>query len=80
MCRRAQSGALAVADDASRGCLREWLALVSDRRSVLGQRHPLEYVLALAVCAFTAAGYDSPAAIAEWAAGCSQHTLAVLGG
>jgi hypothetical protein len=47
---------------------------------VLGLRHPLEYVLALAVCAFTAAGYDSPAAIAEWAAGCFQHTLAVLGG
>jgi hypothetical protein len=37
-------------------------------------------VLALAVCAFTAAGHDSPSAIADWAAGCSQETLAVLGG
>jgi predicted transposase YbfD/YdcC len=42
--------------------------------------HPLEFVLALAVCAFTAAGHDSPVAIAEWAACCSQDTLAVLGG
>jgi alkyl sulfatase BDS1-like metallo-beta-lactamase superfamily hydrolase len=32
-------------------------------------------VLALAVCAFTAAGHDSPPAIADWAAGCSQAAL-----
>jgi len=68
------------ADDASRCCLREWLARVPDHRSVLGRRHPLEYVLALAICAFTAAGHDSPVAIAEWAVGCSQGSLAVLGG
>jgi predicted transposase YbfD/YdcC len=37
-------------------------------------------VLGLAVCAFTAAGHDSPQAVAEWAAGCLQETLAVLGG
>jgi hypothetical protein len=37
-------------------------------------------VLALAVCAFTAAGHDSPAAIAEWARGCSRETLLILGG
>jgi predicted transposase YbfD/YdcC len=37
-------------------------------------------VLGLAVCAFNAAGHDSPVAIAEWAAGCSQGTLALLGG
>jgi hypothetical protein len=36
------------------------------------------FVLAVAVCAFTAAGHDSPAAIAEWATGCSQPTLAAL--
>ena len=41
-------------------CLREWLALVPDPRSPLGRWHPLEFVLALAVCAFTAAGHDSP--------------------
>jgi predicted transposase YbfD/YdcC len=67
-------------DGAPRACLREWLALVPDPRSPLGRWHPLEFVLALAVCAFTAAGHDSPSAIADWAAGCSQQTLAVLGG
>ena len=51
-----------------------------DPRSALGHWHQLEYVLALAVCAFTGAGHDSPVAIAEWAAGCSQETLALLGG
>jgi predicted transposase YbfD/YdcC len=74
------AGALAAGDDISRRCLREWLAGVPDHRSVMGRWHPLEYVLALAICAFTAAGHDSPAAAAEWAAGCSQRTLAVLGG
>jgi predicted transposase YbfD/YdcC len=54
--------------------------LVPDPRSPLGRWHPLEFVLALAVCAFTAAGHDSPSAVADWAAGCSQQTLAVLGG
>jgi hypothetical protein len=72
--------ALAAGEDVSRCCLREWLARVPDHRSVLGRRHPLEFVLALAICAFTAAGHDSPVAVAEWAAGCSQDTLAVLGG
>ncbi len=74
------AGALAAGDDASRRCLREWLARVPDHRPVLGRWHPLELVLALAICAFTATGHDSPAAAAEWAAGCSQRTLAVLGG
>lgn len=69
-----------LAGDESRCCLRQWLARVPDPRSRLGRWHPLEYVLALAVCAFTAAGHDSPAAVAEWAAGCAQDTLAVLGG
>ena len=79
MCRRVQSGASG-RDDASRGCLREWLARVPDHRWALRRRHPLEYVLGLAVCAFTAAGHDSPTTITVWAAGCSQPTLAVLGG
>jgi hypothetical protein len=72
------SGVLAA--DESRCCLRTWLAWVPDPRSRLGRWHPLEFVLALAVCAFTAAGHDSPVAIAEWAAGCSRFTLAALGG
>jgi len=37
-------------------------------------------VRGLAVCAFTAAGHDSPQAVAEQAAGCLPETLAVLGG
>jgi predicted transposase YbfD/YdcC len=69
-----------LAADEPRRCLREWLARVPDPRSRLGRQHPLEFVLALAICEFTAAGHDSPAAVAEWAAGCAQDTLAVLGG
>jgi hypothetical protein len=61
-----------LAADERRCCLREWLARVLDPRSRLGRWHPLEFVLAVAVCAFTGAGHDSPVAIAEWAAGCSQ--------
>jgi predicted transposase YbfD/YdcC len=72
--------AAAAADGPARPRLREWLASVPDPRSLPGRRHPLEFVLALAVCAFTAAGNDSPSAIADWAAGCSQETLATLGG
>ena len=49
-------------------------------RKRAGRWHPLEFVLALAVCAFTAAGHDSPTAIAEWAADCPQETLLILGG
>ena len=74
------SDALAAGGPESRHCLREWLALVPDPRKRAGRWHPLEFVLALAVCAFTAAGHDSPAAAAEWAAGCSRKTLLVLGG
>jgi DDE_Tnp_1-associated len=72
------AGALAAAE--SRCCLRDWLALVPDPRSRLGRWHPLEFVLGLAVCAFTAAGHDSPEAVAQWAAGCVPETLALLGG
>lgn len=67
-------------DGAPCPCLRGWLARVPDPRSPLGRWHPLEFVLALAVCAFTAAGHDSPSAIADWASGCSQEVLVILGG
>jgi len=70
----------ALAGKPSRLCLREWLLLVPDPRKRAGRWHPLEFVLALAVCAFTAAGHDSPTAIAEWAAGCSRESLLALGG
>lgn len=55
----------ALAADESRCCLREWLSRVPDPRSRLGRWHPLVFVLALAVCAFTAAGHDCPEAPAE---------------
>jgi DDE_Tnp_1-associated len=64
----------------SRPRLCEWLARIPDPRGPRGRWHPLEFVLALAVCAFTAAGHDSPSAIADWAAGCDQDGLAALGG
>ena len=67
-------------EDPGRPCLREWLARVPDPRRPRGRWHPLEFVLALAVCAFTAAGHDSPSAIADWAAGCSREALLALGG
>ena len=70
----------ALAGEAFPPCLREWLLLVPDPRKRAGRWHPLEFVLALAVCAFTAAGHDSPTAIAEWAASCSRETLLILGG
>jgi hypothetical protein len=70
----------ALAGEPSRLCLREWLLPVPDPRKRAGRWHPLEFVLALAVCAFTAAGHDSPTAIAGWAAGCSRESLLVLGG
>ena len=67
----------ALAGGPSRLCLREWLLLVPDPRKRAGRWHPLEFVLALAVCAFTAAGHDSPTAIAEWAAGCPREVRKV---
>jgi predicted transposase YbfD/YdcC len=77
---RAFSAALSGGGAESRRCLREWLVQVPDPRKPAGRWHPLEFVLALAVCAFTAAGHDSPAAVAEWAAGCTRETLLLLGG
>lgn len=74
------SGVLSAAGDASRCCLRDWLRTVPDPRKKAGRWHPLEFVLALAVCAFTAAGHDSPSAIAEWSRDCARETLALLDG
>jgi predicted transposase YbfD/YdcC len=74
------SAALSAGGAERRGCcLSEWLLLVPDPRARAGRWHPLEFVLALAVCAFTAAGHDSPTAIAEWARDCSRETLLALG-
>lgn len=74
------SEALSAGGGMFRCCLRDWLRTVPDPRKRAGRWHPLEFVLALAVCAFTAAGHDSPVAIAEWSRGCSQETLALLDG
>ncbi len=68
------------ADPAGCWCLGRWLEQIPDHRSHLGRWHPLVFVVALAVCAFTAGGHDSVTAVAEWAAGCDQATLALLGG
>jgi hypothetical protein len=70
---------LSAAGEASRRRLRGWLLLVPDPCKRAGGR-PLEFVLALAVCAFTAAGRDSPTAIAEWARDRAPQTLLALGG
>jgi hypothetical protein len=67
----------ALAGEPSGLCLRELLLLVPDPRKRAGRWHPLEFVLVLAVCAFTAAGHDSPTAIAEWAAGCPVRLFCV---
>jgi hypothetical protein len=77
---REELSAVFARDRAPCPCLRDWLARAPDPRSPLGRWHPLEFVLALAVCAFTAAGHDSPSAIADWASGCSQEVLVILGG
>jgi len=75
-----QSGEAIAADPTRRSRLAKWLSRVPDRRSHLGRWHRLTFVLSLAVCAMTAVGVDSVTAIGEWAAGCSQETLEVLGG
>jgi DDE_Tnp_1-associated len=53
--------------------------MVPDPRRRAGRWHPLDFVLALAVCAFTSAGHDSPTAITGWARNCTRETLFLLG-
>jgi hypothetical protein len=77
---RALSAAVSAGSGQSRAYLREWLLQVPDPRKRAGRWHPLEFVLAVAMCAFTAAGHDFPSAVAEWAACCSRATLLLLGG
>ena len=67
----------ALAEDQCRDLL-VYLAQVPDPRSARGVRHSLVSVLALAAAAVIA-GRRSYAAIAEWAADATQHTLTVLG-
>jgi DDE_Tnp_1-associated len=55
------------------------LAQVPDRRGRQGRRHSLASILAVTVCALTAAGHDSLTAAAEWAQRVSQQVLATLG-
>lgn len=62
-------------DALSRPRLREWLAQVPDLRKPKSRWHPLEFVLALAVCALTAACHDPLSAITDWAADCTQDVL-----
>jgi hypothetical protein len=45
------------------------LEQVADPRSELGRIYPLSCLLAIAVCAFTAAGHDRLTAVGQWIAG-----------
>ncbi|MFD4977762.1 ISAs1 family transposase [Streptomyces sp. NPDC058424] len=55
------------------------LVRVPDPRDRRGRRFKLATLLAIGVCAMTAAGHNSLTAIAEWAQRCDQETLAALG-
>lgn len=55
------------------------LAGVPDPRDPRGVRYRLSTLLAIGVCAMTAAGHNSLVAIAEWARRCDQAVLARLG-
>jgi hypothetical protein len=55
------------------------LAAVPDPRGRQGRRYALATLLALGVCAMTAPGHDSVAAIAQWARQAGDDVLARLG-
>ncbi|MFJ9845823.1 ISAs1 family transposase [Kitasatospora sp. NPDC101155] len=52
---------------------------VPDPRDPRGVRYRLATLLAIGVCAMTAAGHNSLVSIGEWARRCDQRTLAALG-
>jgi predicted transposase YbfD/YdcC len=54
------------------------LERVDDPRSVLGRVYPLSCLLAIAVCALTAAGHDRLTAVGQWIARAGQDDLARL--
>ncbi|MFD4814380.1 transposase family protein, partial [Streptomyces sp. NPDC058425] len=54
-------------------------AKVPDPRDPRGVRYRLATLLVIGVCAMTAAGHNSPIAIAEWTRRCDQEVLARLG-
>ncbi|MFF6780779.1 ISAs1 family transposase [Streptomyces sp. NPDC012510] len=68
----------AVGEVSADGLLRA-LAKVPDPRDPRGVRYRLATLLAIGVCAMTAAGHNSLVAIAEWARRCDQKVLARLG-
>lgn len=68
----------AVAPLVSEGLL-DRLAKVPDPRDPRGVRYRLASLLAIGVCAMTASGHDSLAAIAEWVRRAGQETLRRLG-
>ncbi|MEU5943926.1 ISAs1 family transposase, partial [Micromonospora sp. NPDC047548] len=55
------------------------LAGVNDHRDPRGVRYALATLLAIGVCAMTAAGHNSLTAIAEWVRRCDQRELRRLG-
>jgi hypothetical protein len=54
------------------------LERVTDPRSELGRVYPLSCLLAIAVCAFTAAGHDRLTAVGQWIKRAGQADLARL--
>jgi len=54
------------------------LAAVSDPRSRQGRVYPLPCLVAVAVCALTAAGHDHLSSVGQWVARASQDDLARL--
>ena len=67
-------------DGAVDGSLLAALARVPDPRSRQGIRHEIGYLLAVIIAATAAAGHDSVAAIAQWAADVPATVLAASGG
>ena len=65
---------------AARTCPRAWqrLEALPDPRSPQGRIYPLACLIAIAVCAFTAAGNDRFTAVGQWIKRASQADLARL--
>jgi predicted transposase YbfD/YdcC len=82
---RAGTRAVELVDSGSEGAgqslgVDAWARLeqVADPRSALGRVYPLSCLLAIAVCAFTAAGHDRLTAVGQWIAGASEQDLGRL--
>ncbi len=73
------AAAAAIGADSPSAGLLDRLAQVADPRDPRGVRYRLATLLAIGVCAMSAAGHNSLTAIAEWVRRCEQRELARLG-